>query len=320
MTKIKPLELSVRTGVIGFLILLTALLGVVIKWESFYNFFIPGATVLNWRFVILLAFVSGLIVWFAMHELWRREYAAHHRTSCERDNLKNLLSISEKRRMTDVITGVPNGTQLTEDINIFFSTEEKQRDSQIILIDIKNFRRVNLRYGFLKGDQLLRLVAQEIYWAMRRNEEMYKHPGLARHEGPPWKRLYRRYPGGDEFVFLIEGDQSDAIGFVVNRLYPAFTALSSRTAEILGTEFKLSFHCAIAPLTKRDKASDALTRVEDCYMRAAEGTRDFTICWYPTDFEHNLHDQFKKSMYAKVRERFEVMNIDQRFDSSPVPK
>jgi hypothetical protein len=36
----------------------------------------------------------------------------------------------------------------------------------------------------------------------------------------------------------------------------------------------------------RDNSNDALARVEGCFMRAADGTHNFTICWSPTDFEN----------------------------------
>jgi GGDEF domain-containing protein len=316
MAKIHPVELTVKTGIIGFVVLLTALLGIAVKWEAFYNFFLPDGKALNWRFVLLLAFVAALLVWFVMNDLWRREFAAHQKTKFECDNLRGLLSTSEKQRMTDVITGVPNRGQLENDLEDFFRDRESREQAQLILIDINNFREINRRFGFLKGDELLRMVAQDIYSSMRRNEDMYKHSGVQGGDRALWKTFYRRYPGGDEFLFLIEGDQSDAIGFVVNRLYSTFkTALTNKAAEILKTDFPLSFHCAVAPVTKRDKARDVLERIEDCYMRAAEGKSPFTICWYPTDFEHRVPDgSFKKALYEKARKNFEVMNLDQPHD------
>ena len=80
----------------------------------------------------------------------------------------------------------------------------------------------------------------------------------------------------------------------------------------LGASFELSFSCAIAPLLLNDKANDALARVEDCFMRAADGTDNFTICWSPTDFENSLPaDSYKRLFYQKAREIFQVMNVDQ---------
>lgn len=309
MAAIKPFELKTKVGIVGTLVLVSTVLGFLIKWKDFYAFLVPGGIWLNWRFVIALIGIAALIVWFVMNELWRREYEAHQKTRFEGANLRDLLNISENERKTDVITGIPNGSRLTDDLQ-YFATQKGHGQLQIILIDIRNFRSINKRFGFLKGDELLRLIAQDIYRVMRKNEEMYKHPGLRSEPRSIWRNLYRRYPGGDEFVFLVEGDQADALGFVVNRLVPQFGALSQRTKPILGEQFELSFQCAIAPLNHGDSVQDVFERIEDCYMRAAEGTAPFTICWHPAHFEEKLEaGNFKKTFYEKARKQFEVLSI-----------
>lgn len=141
---------------------------------------------------------------------------------------------------------------------------------------------------------------------------MYKHSGFNKVSRPFWKRAYRRYPGGDEFVFIIEGNQADAIGFA-NRLVFQFQNLSTQTVDILGEKYSLSFCCGISPLVYNDKLEDAMERVEDCFMRASEGTRDFSLCWHPTTEEQKLEvKEAYKKIYDKARELFEVLNMEEK--------
>ena len=144
---------------------------------------------------------------------------------------------------------------------------------------------------------------------MRRNEDMYKYSIDSTHAKSDKESFYRVYPGGDEFVFIIEGDQSDAIGFT-NRLVSQFGELSRKTQQILGEHLNLSFHCAIVEMDARDTFNDIFKKAEDCYRIAKQGKSDFTICWHPNTIEIILsRDAKKKSDYERARKLFEVLTI-----------
>jgi GGDEF domain-containing protein len=312
MAELKPFEIKTKVGIVGIVVLVAAFIAAVMKLEGFYKFLVPNGVWLNWRFVFSLICITGLIVWFIMNEFWKNEYEKHQQARFEVENLKNQLNASEKRRMTDIITGIPNSSMLHEDIKEFAKTKTQNKEVQLILIDIKKFKAINKKYGYLKGDKIIRLIAQSIYKSMRRNEDMYKHSGFNNEAKPFWKRLYRRYPGGDEFVFLIEGNQAEAIGFV-NRLVNQFSSLTNETLEILGEKYPLSFCCGISPLVYNDKFEDALERVEDCFMRASEGTRDFSICWHPALEEERIATKEEyKNIYDRARQLFEVINMEDK--------
>jgi diguanylate cyclase (GGDEF)-like protein len=306
MANLKPFEIKEKVGIVGGIVLLTAILGLLLKWKGFYDFIVPEGNWLNWRFVIILALSVGLIVWFVMNALWKKEYENHIRTSYDRDNMKDQLSIYEKKLMTDVTTGLPNGTKLIEDIKELITSRKARSTIQVILIDIKSFGSINKKHGFLVGDELLRKIAQSIYKSIRRNENMYMPPL----DEDLWKNVYRRYPGGDEFVFLVRGDQSAAIGFVVNRLVPEFTDLSETTKELLGVKLALSFHCAIVEAAPGMSPDTVFAGIGKCYARATEGKKDYNICWYPNDVEETLDEKdYRKNFYAKAYKTFDVMTL-----------
>ena len=307
MTNPKPVEIELKFGlIIGLIIIATAIIGTIVKWKDFYALFIPNGTFLNWRFVFLLIFISVLAVWFIMNYFWQKEYQSHEITKKDRDNLKDALKISENERLTDVITGIPNSRSLQKDIDEYFHANRPYKRMQFIFIDLKDFRKVNSKFGFNKTNDLLRAIAQTIYKRMRRNEDMYKYSVSNKYEK---ESFYRVYPGGDEFAFIIEGDQADAIGFS-NRLVAQFQELSKKTHQILGESINLSFHCAVVEMDPRDSFDDIFKKAEDCYRIAKEGKSEFNICWHPNKLEVMLSkDPKKKSDYERARNIFEVMTI-----------
>lgn len=310
MKRPKPIGVELKFGlIIGLIIILTAIIGTFSKWKEFYDLFAPNGVLLNWRFVFLIVVISVLIVWFTMNYFWQKEYNEHEITKKDRDNFKDALKISENERLTDVITGIPNSRSLQKDIDEYFSVVKPNKKMQFIFIDLKDFRKVNTKFGFNKTNDLLRAIAQTIYKRMRRNEDMYKYSIENTSKKDEKEGFYRVYPGGDEFVFIIEGDQADAIGFT-NRLVVQFEELSKKTIQILGENLDLSFHCAIVELDARDSFNDIFRKAEDCYRIAKEGDSRFTLCWHPNTIETVLaRDSKKKSDYDRARQLFQVMTI-----------
>jgi GGDEF domain-containing protein len=310
MARPKPIAIELKFGlIIGFILLATPIIGTFSKWKEFYDLFAPNGVLLNWRFVFLIIFLAMLTVWFIMNYFWQREYNQNEITKKDRDNLKDLLKISENERLTDVITGIPNSRSLEKDIDEYFALNRPGKKMQFIFIDLKDFRKVNGKFGFNRTNDLLRTIAQTIYKRMRRNEDMYKYSIDETFKNIEKESFYRVYPGGDEFAFIIEGDQADAIGFS-NRLVGQFEELSKKTQQILGENLRLSFHCAVVEMDPRDSFKDIFKKAEDCYRIAKEGTSGFTICWHPNTIEKVLsRDSKKKAEYDRARNLFEVMTI-----------
>lgn len=308
-TRIKPLVTDTKFTIVGYILVVGGIIGVFLKWKEFSEFFFPDNSLLNWRFFTLSIVISISMVWFIMNHLWKQEYDAHEITRKDRDNFMDELKISENERLTDIITGVPNSRSLEKDITDYFSTRQYKK-MQFILIDLKGFRQINKKYGFTKTNNLLRVIAQTIYKRMRRNEDMYKYFYGENKKFSTQEGFYRIYPGGDEFAFIIEGDQADALGFT-NRLVDQFSSLSERTTSLLGQYVKLSFHCAIIEMDSRDTYDDVFKKAEDCYQIAKEGNSDFNLCWHPVNIEAILSENaFKRSIYKKSRELFQVLTLD----------
>ncbi len=313
MARIKPVKIDLKFGfIVGVIIFLLAIMETFSKIKEFKEKIFPEGIKLDWGLFFTILAIVVLITWFIMNSLWRQEYIEHGVTKKDRENLIEELKLSNNARLTDVITGVPNSLSMERDIEKYFSKLSSKRH-QFIFIDLKNFKSLNKNFGFLKTNDLLRTIAQTIYTSMRRNEDMYKYfsdeePRTYSQEG-----FYRVYPGGDEFVFIIAGDQADALGFV-NRLVRQFEDLSKKTVDILGTDVKLSFYCSITEMDPNDTYRDIFKRAQDSYNVAKQGNAPFTICWHPTNKEIELSkNDKKKGEYLRTRELFEVLTLQDKF-------
>jgi diguanylate cyclase (GGDEF)-like protein len=148
-------------------------------------------------------------------------------------------------------------------------TRTVDEPAQLILIDIDDFGSINNRYGHQKGTDVIRMIAQSILQGMRRDEEIYTPRGA---------ELYRRLAGGDEFLFLLRGQQFEAVGFLT-RLHASLGKLSAKVKEQLGIDFSISFHGAIAPIYQKDSYRQAVGRLEECFVEAKKETSNRKVYW-----------------------------------------
>ena len=113
------------------------------------------------------------------------------------NNLSDQLDELERNRLLDMVTGIPNQEKLKLDIVKYATGPGEHRNFQFILIDLDNFGSINKKHGFLKGDEVIRLIAKNIYESTRRNEDMYKRTPIGLdQENPLVSRMYRSYTGG----------------------------------------------------------------------------------------------------------------------------
>lgn len=203
------------------------------------------------------------------------------------DNRKNKLLLENSKRLiydinierhTDVITGIPNQTMFKEDVLRITESIQQGELYQIILIDIDNFGSINKEYGYFKGDELIRAIARELYYSMRRNETIYKNKFISNEE-PLSENVYRKYNGGDEFIIIIKGVQDEAVGFLT-RLHRQLKSFSEKTIDIIPRKFEIEFHAGIAPLYAKDEPDLALARVEECFRIAKRKESPLRVKWF----------------------------------------
>jgi GGDEF domain-containing protein len=196
----------------------------------------------------------------------------------EIDVLSRQLRDRDRLRFLDIVTGIPNQLKWQRDVADLSKRDDPEPRYQMIMIDLDNFREVNRKYGYEKGDEVIRRFAQSVFNSMRRNEEIYKN--LMRNEDDQpvaleerWQRIYRKYTGGDEFIFVIAGDQAEAVGFLVRIVKDLLPKINDDIARfILEESPHLSFHAGMCEWIVGDAPQDVLRRLQECLRIATDSS------------------------------------------------
>lgn len=255
----------------------------------------------------LLFFLSAFVPFYMLNRRWFEERARHENTKQSLAKANAVLKESEKLKHIDVVTRIPNQKKWEIDIETVSSKVSDFKPYQLILIDLVGFGSINKSYGYSIGDAVLRYFATSVYESMRRNEEAYKRPfEEAVADNDLWKRVYRKYTGGDEFMFIIMGPEVEAIGFL-NRLQKRIDDEYSEyiSKEILREPYRLSFQGAVVPLMSGDDHASAWRRLEDALRKTSQTGSAGRVFWWSerksSDFKHK---SFEASTYRQAEEFF----------------
>jgi diguanylate cyclase (GGDEF)-like protein len=261
----------------------------------------PEGNYLNPRTFVLAFLASNVLTFYLVYHFLYRERFQRREDADENANLRLLLDDIERERLLDLHTGIPNEKKFTNDFAALKGADLATLPAQIILIDIDNFRSVNNKYGHQKGNEVIRLIAQKMFLGMRRDEEIYT---------PRNAELYRRFTGGDEFIFLVRGHQYQAVGFLT-RLHETLEKLSAETRQMLGKEFKIDFHGAIAPIYRKDDYKDAVARLEQCYVETKKATSTRRVYWWKDEEREFSPKDFRFTLYERAIKRFTLNPANQ---------
>lgn len=200
--------------------------------------------------------------------------------------LNQQLRDRDRLRLIDIVTGIPNQAKWELDVDQMTVTNDPDPRNQMIIIDIDNFRLVNQKYGYEKGDEVIREFSRFIYNTMRRNEEIYKNFMRNEEDAPVeieerWQRIYRKYTGGDEFIFIVNGTQVEALGFLVRLARDLMPLINDRISKfILPETYKLTFHAGMCEWILGDRPQDILQRLHGC-LRKANHSKTSSLYLYP---------------------------------------
>jgi diguanylate cyclase (GGDEF)-like protein len=283
---------------LAFLGVIATIAGFVEKDLSFLRTALaPNGAYLNLRTFGLALVASNFLTFYLLYRRLYKERSQRRDDADENANLRVLLDDIERERLLDLHTGIPNEKKFTNDFEALKETSLATLAAQVILIDIDNFGSVNDKYGYQKGNEVIRLIAQRMFFEMRRNEEIYT---------PRDAELYRRFTGGDEFVFLLRGTQYEAVGFLARLHFMLSTKLSPETTRILGEEFKISFHGAIAPVYHKDDYQDAVGRLEQCYLRTRDPSSVRKVYWWKDEEKSFPPKDFRTAIYKNAIKEFGI--------------
>lgn len=264
------------------------------------NKFLFRETLLPNLTIISLFAIPLFCLFYMMNTIIFNQKEEHKTTLLRLDNAEKLLDDTKRQILTDIITGIPNQLKWKEDIERI-SSKANSKSFYVILIDLENFGEINKKYGFSKGDEVIRTIALSIYDSMRRNEEIYKHNPAAEVAGKSLLgKMYRRYSAGDEFLFLVQGTEDDALGFIW-RQNKLLEEMKPRLDAILGEARPFRFYAAVDKVRKGDSEKTILCRIEPMYQKAKEHYKDLRI-YFPSLV--NPEEAGKLSNFDRVMKTF----------------
>jgi GGDEF domain-containing protein len=262
--------------------------------------------------VVILGLVSlQLLIFVYFSAISRRDAHMTHALSLQVDEFEKELKQLRDDTLIDQITGIPNQSKLREDVVKIANKITEKDQYQAIMLDLDRFGAINNRFGYRKGDFVVKAVAQGIYSSMRRDEEAYKRPFAGRVAPDDlWRRIYRKYSGGDEFIFLIRGPEHEALGFLT-RLQRRFdNEFRKQIEEILGEPWKLSFHAGVCRLNPGDKFNTMLGRVEENLRLARQDGSESRVFWQSGKTSADFpNDALAARAYADAQKQFALGGI-----------
>lgn len=127
--------------------------------------------------VFLPSFLAIGFVLFAYHRIQKLEAEMIKRIAVEK-RLLNSEKMYKQLSITDDLTKLYNSRyfyrRLEEEINRLIRYKQPL---SLLLIDIDDFKKINDRYGHMKGDQALRMAGEIIKNCVRRTDTTYRYGG-----------------------------------------------------------------------------------------------------------------------------------------------
>jgi diguanylate cyclase (GGDEF)-like protein len=140
-----------------------------------------------------------------------------------------LHDLVNQQALTDMLTGLPNRRALDERLASELKRSRRyQREFSIVMMDLDSFKSVNDRYGHLKGDMILKKIAEHMGDTTRAADFLARF-------------------GGDEFALLLPETDFDTAYHMASRLQEAIQVFCRQLEGIEGLEMGVSFGCATYP-------------------------------------------------------------------------
>ena len=108
-------------------------------------------------------------------------------------NIKNYISLVNNNRTISPLTGLPGNIQISNEIK---KRLIKKLDFSVLYCDLNNFKAYNDTYGFLKGDDVIKLTADVIWNVVKKLGN---------------KDDFLGHIGGDDFIAITSSENIDKI-------------------------------------------------------------------------------------------------------------
>jgi diguanylate cyclase len=204
------------------------------EWVQLARPGLPGVIAASVLVAILLG-VSTFVVSRLMSALRAHE-----------QELMKLNAQLEALSQRDPLTQLFNRRYLLDRIDLELARVRRGHGAALLMIDLDGFKRINDRHGHLRGDDLLKRIADAIGGSVRATD------------------VAGRY-GGDEFAVLLSDTESEQARVAAERLVNAIRECSERE-----TDDRVTASVGIAIALGDDDSRSLLRRADEYAYRAKQ--------------------------------------------------
>ncbi|MBI4274894.1 MAG: diguanylate cyclase [Rhizobiales bacterium] len=175
------------------------------------------------------------------------------------DFLRDDLHAAQSASLTDALTGLPNRRHFDQLLNAtVIETRQSGKPFALLMCDIDHFKQYNDKYGHLTGDDVLRLVAQEIRKSLKGRD------------------IVARF-GGEEFAIILQQTGISDAALVADHLRAAVLVrkvVKRSTGEDLG---RITVSIGVAEYRAGEPAEQLIERADACLGEAKIGGRNRVV-------------------------------------------
>ena len=123
----------------------------------------------------------------------------------------------------------------------------------LLLIDLDDFKKINDRYGHLKGDKVLKMTGGIIHESLRKTDSAYRY-------------------GGEEFTVLLPGTGVEAAKNVAERIRKGFEA--QNLFFIINENLNISVSIGAAQFKSGEELEAFVKRADDALYAAKQNGKN----------------------------------------------
>lgn len=170
----------------------------------------------------------------------------------------------------DELTGLRNNKYLTEYLNQVL-TNPRRRNKAVLLLDFVNFRILNITYGFLYGDEILKQIAVKVRTALGSEENLFRFDG-------------------DRFVVVLDDyEDQEELQLVANKLLHIF---ENPIMEVTERQY-VDAQIAIVEIKSRHSSTDKILQDAILTLSQIKDSSASQLAFFDEDMEKQLLRQDK---------------------------
>lgn len=171
----------------------------------------------------------------------------------ESRELRTKMIQAHRQAATDTVTGLPNRLAYEERLEQEFARWKRFGEPLTLLVwDVDDFKRINDRFGHHAGDKALHIIGQSLQAALRETDFVARF-------------------GGEEFVMLLTGTQSDD---ALNVAEAVRREVKQSGIHSLGNRVDITISCGMSQFVEGDNPATVFARADKALYEAKRSGKD----------------------------------------------